>query len=420
MTLSLELRGVGREYAAGEQTVVALHGVDLTIEAGEMVAIVGSSGSGKSTLMNLLGCLDRPSSGSYRVAGHETRELDADALSALRREHFGFVFQRYHLLPRLSAMGNVELPAIYRGTRRQARRDRAVELLTRFGLADRLDHRPGQLSGGQQQRVSIARALMNGGRVILADEPTGAVDRTTGAQILDELRGLHQAGHTVIIVTHDPQVAAHAERIIELSDGHVVADTRQVPHVAAGMESHQAQNEPWFQGFDRLLEAFSIALVSMRAHRLRTFLTMLGIVIGVASVVAIVALGEGSRRYISDQISTLGTKSIDINPGTGMGDLSAPQIRTLTPADSDSLAGESYVDSATPNVSTVTGVRYRNVELRAQVYGVGDQFFRVHDRKVVAGAAFDRAAVRRLAQEVVIDANTQKKLFLDHRNPSAR
>src|SRR5260370_1032750 len=212
----LDLRALRREYPPGEQSIPALRDVDLSIEAGEMVAIVGNSGSGKSTLMNILGCLDRPSAGTYRVAGHETNELDADSLAALRREHFGFVFQRYHLLPRLSACANVELPAIYAGMKRHARRERAVELLTRLGLGDRLDHRPSQLSGGQQQRVSIARALMNGGQVILADEPTGALDSKSGAELMKVLEELNAEGHTGIIVTHDMSVAEHARRIIEI------------------------------------------------------------------------------------------------------------------------------------------------------------------------------------------------------------
>ena len=176
----ISLSGVRREFPAGEQTIAVLKNVDLTIEAGEMVAIVGASGSGKSTLMNILGCLDRPTSGDYRVSGRSTGELDPDELAELRREHFGFIFQRYHLLADLSATGNVEVPAVYAGKRREARHQRAGELLGRLGLGDRTDHRPGQLSGGQQQRVSIARALMNGGEIILADEPTGALDTHTG------------------------------------------------------------------------------------------------------------------------------------------------------------------------------------------------------------------------------------------------
>ncbi|HEY9550229.1 MAG TPA: ATP-binding cassette domain-containing protein, partial [Kiloniellaceae bacterium] len=180
----ITLDKVRREFPSGEGTIAVLKEIDLTIHAGEMVAIVGPSGSGKSTLMNILGCLDRPSAGSYRVSGRETATLGADELAALRREHFGFIFQHYHLLAELTALGNVEIPAIYAGLPSRGRRARASELLTRLGMADRLEHPPGKLSGGQQQRVSIARALMNGANVILADEPTGALDQHTGEEVL--------------------------------------------------------------------------------------------------------------------------------------------------------------------------------------------------------------------------------------------
>ncbi|WP_375705618.1 ABC transporter ATP-binding protein, partial [Bartonella sp. AA86SXKL] len=194
------------------------------IKRGEMVAIVGASGSGKSTLMNILGCLDRPTFGRYCISGKETASLSADELSALRRNHFGFIFQRYHLLNELTALGNVEIPAVYAGYAPEVRRKRAEDLLTRLGMRDRIHHRPNQLSGGQQQRVSIARALMNNAEVILADEPTGALDKKSGQEVLRILDELHQEGRTIIIVTHDMQVAKRADRIIEISDGEIVAD----------------------------------------------------------------------------------------------------------------------------------------------------------------------------------------------------
>jgi macrolide transport system ATP-binding/permease protein len=229
----IELRGLGRDFPAGEGTVSALRDVTISIAAGEMVAIMGQSGSGKSTLMNILGCLDRPTHGSYAVAGRPVGDMTPDELAALRREHFGFVFQRYQLMGALSAVGNVEIPAIYAGVPGPDRRARARQLLERLGLGTRLEHRPGQLSGGQQQRVSIARALMNGGDVILADEPTGALDRASGQEVMGILKELNAQGHTIILVTHDAQVAANADRVIELSDGRVVRDTQVRPGLRA-------------------------------------------------------------------------------------------------------------------------------------------------------------------------------------------
>ena len=417
----LEVRGVVREFPAGDQPIVVLQDVNLAIHAGEMVAIVGQSGSGKSTLMNILGCLDRPSRGSYRVAGRETGALAPDALAELRREHFGFIFQRYHLLPDLTAQGNVEVPAVYAGTARGERNARSAALLARLGLSDRMGHTPGKLSGGQQQRVSIARALMNGGSVILADEPTGALDTASGAEVLKILEELHAEGHTVIIVTHDMGVAAHAQRIIEIRDGRIVADRR-----TAATSAVPASTTPWQKGsprralgawIDRFSEAFSMALVAMNAHRLRTFLTMLGIIIGIASVVSVVALGEGSRQSVLKNIASIGTNTIEIFSGTGFGDMRSAAVRTLVPADADALADQGYVDSVTPNVTSSFTVRYGNVALTGTATGVGDQYFRVKDIQLAQGVAFDRTAVEQRAQVAVIDDNTRAKLFPDNPNP---
>ncbi len=414
----LQLRGLRREYPAGDQVLVVLRDVDLDIAAGEFVAIVGASGSGKSTLMNILGCLDRPTAGSYRVAGRETGTLDADELAELRREHFGFVFQRYHLLADLSALANVETPAIYAGKDGAARRDRARALLTRLGLADRLGHRPGQLSGGQQQRVSIARALMNGGEVILADEPTGALDSASGAEMLALLAELHGEGHTIILVTHDAQVAAHAGRVIEIRDGEIVADRRTSADAVRRARVTAGRGDGgWRAAWGRFAEAFRMAVLAMASHRLRTFLTMLGIIIGIASVVSVVALGEGSRQRILNDISAIGTNIIDIYPGSGFGDMRSGRVRTLVPADADVLAQQDYVDSATPGVSSSVAMRYGNISVNAQVAGVGDQYFRVRGMEIAEGVAFDAGAVRRQSQDVVIDANTLAKLFPNGGNP---
>ena len=394
--------------------------VNLDIRAGEMVAIVGASGSGKSTLMNILGCLDKPSAGSYRVAGRPTGQLGPDELAELRREHFGFIFQRYHLLGDLSAIGNVEVPAIYAGSPRALRRERANALLTRLGMADRLQHKPGQLSGGQQQRVSIARALMNGGHVLLADEPTGALDTQSGAEVIKILLELHAEGHTIIMVTHDMQVAAHADRIIELSDGRVVSDRLTRPDVAptgAVLKPTPAASGRWQAARDRFGEAFRMAVLAMNAHRLRTFLTMLGIIIGIASVVSVVALGEGSRLQILKNISAIGTNTIEIFSGSGFGDQRAARVRTLVPGDAAALAEQSYVDSVTPSVSSSATLRYGNIAVNGTINGVGEQYFRVRGVQLAAGRTFDEDSVASLAQEVVIDDNTRKQLFPRKPNP---
>ncbi len=439
----LEVRNLYREFPSGDDVVTVLNNINLQIAAGEMVAIIGQSGSGKSTLMNILGCLDRPTRGSYLVNGQETGAMEPDELARLRREYFGFIFQRYHLLGDLDAMGNVEVPTIYAGYPSEQRRARSAALLERLGLGERKHHRPNQLSGGQQQRVSIARALVNGGEVILADEPTGALDSQSGQEVMRILRELHAEGHTVIIVTHDAQVAANANRIIEIRDGSIIDDrrtdrqsdennnsnnndssatpteqsARQVQHDASSNTPARSAGRPLFGFFDRFKEAALMATRAMLAHRTRTFLTMLGIIIGIASVVSVVALGEGSRQKILEDISSMGTNTIDIFPGKGWGDRKASSIRTLTAADAEVLAQQPYVDSVTPRVSTAVTVRLGNNSVSAQVQGVGEQYFQVKGISMDLGKQFDRQAVNEYAQEAVIDPNTRKTLFGENTNP---
>ncbi|WP_394787812.1 MacB family efflux pump subunit [Rhodoferax sp.] len=414
----LELTALRREFPAGEETIAVLKDLNLQIHAGEMIAIVGASGSGKSTLMNILGCLDRPTTGSYRVAGRETGQLEPDALAELRREHFGFIFQRYHLLGDLNALGNVEVPAVYAGKDSATRHDRAAALLTRLGMADRMRHKPGQLSGGQQQRVSIARALMNGGSVILADEPTGALDRHSGAEVMKILQELHAEGHTIILVTHDMQVAEHAQRIIEISDGEIIADRQVQPaSVAPALPTPPAGRAGWTAAWDRFSEAFRMAVLALRAHPLRSFLTMLGIIIGIASVVSVVALGEGSRLQVLKNISSIGTNTIEIFSGTGFGDQRAARVRTLVPADADALAQQVYVDSVTPTASSSATLRFGNVAVTGNINGVGEQYFRVKGVQLAQGRFFNAGSIANLAQEVVIDDNSRKQLFPNNPNP---
>jgi macrolide transport system ATP-binding/permease protein len=415
------LKGVCRDYALGEGVFSALKNIELTIHAGEYLAVVGASGSGKSTLMNILGCLDRPTAGTYVVADQDTAQLDADALAALRREHFGFIFQRYNLLPDLTALGNVEVPAMYAGLDRRERHSRAAAILARLGLDDRLHHRPSQLSGGQQQRVSVARALMNGGEIILADEPTGALDSHVGEEVLAILKQLHGQGHTVIVVTHDAKVAEHANRIIELADGEIVSDRRTIEPASFPTKNPLFRRDLGVlkrgRDSDSLIDALRSALLAMRAHRLRTFLTMLGIIIGIASVASVVALGAGGRERVLSDIRGIGTNTLDIYPGRDWGDEKAASIHTLIAQDAEVLAQQSYVDSATPIVSTQASIRFGSVSLNTSVNGVGDAYFRVHAVEITQGQAFSSLDTRDLAQVAVIDDHAREKLFLHGENP---
>nr|WP_155602624.1 MacB family efflux pump subunit [Aeromonas salmonicida] len=407
----IQLKGIERRYQSGEQEVTVLHPLDLTIEAGEMIAIVGASGSGKSTLMNLLGCLDRPSAGQYLFRGQDTATLDALSLARLRCHHFGFIFQRYHLLPHLNAAANVEIPAVYAGTSRPDRQARSNALLTRLGLSDRSHHTPGQLSGGQQQRVSIARALANGGEVILADEPTGALDSQSGKEVMAILKELHAQGHTIILVTHDMAVASHADRIITLRDGRVLEDSGKPATTTARLPAASPAARASGNDWDRYREAGRMALHAMLAHRMRTFLTMLGIIIGIAAVVSVVALGQGARAKVVDQINAMGTNTIDIFPGKDWGDEKAASIQTLNKRDLDALLGQPYLEGASPQIASSGQLRYRNKTSSGSIVGVGSDFFRVKGMKLTSGRLFDERDIQNRAAVAVVDGKTIESLL---------
>lgn len=413
MTALLDLKDIRRSYPSGDEQVEVLKGITLSINAGEMVAIVGASGSGKSTLMNILGCLDKPSSGTYRVAGTDVSTLSGDALAQLRREHFGFIFQRYHLLSHLTAVQNVEVPAVYAGTDRKARLIRARELLTRLGLGERADYQPSQLSGGQQQRVSIARALMNGGQVILADEPTGALDSHSGEEVMAILHQLRDRGHTVIIVTHDPLVAAQAERVIEIRDGELISNppASERAITAENRDAVSVQAGGWRQFISRFHEALTMAWRAMAANKMRTLLTMLGIIIGIASVVSIVVVGDAAKQLVLADIRSIGTNTIDVYPGKDFGDDEPQYQQALKYDDLLAIQKQPWVRSATPSVSQNLRLRNDNIDVAASANGVSGQYFNVYGMTFSEGASFNAEQEKGRAQVVVLDSNTRRQLF---------
>ncbi len=412
----LRLSQVCRHYGSGEAQVKALDGVDLEIGAGEFVAIVGQSGSGKSTLMNLLGCLDRPTAGRYEVLGRDVATLSPDELAALRRDAFGFVFQRYNLLADATAAENVEIPAAYAGLARHERRARAEQLLSGLGLGDRTDHRPGQLSGGQQQRVAIARALVNDAPVILADEPTGALDSQSGRDVLALLKRLNAEGRTVILITHDPGIAAHADRTIELRDGRVVSDE------ASGTD-HEPRPLPAALGIRRaqglageVSEAVKMALRSMRSNLFRTALTLLGVVIGVAAVIAMLAIGDGSKQDVLDRIAAMGSNQLSVRPGFS-GFRGAGDIATLTPEDAEAIRALPDVALVSPERSGSYVLRAGSLDYRSQVQGVWPDFQALRDWPMARGSFITQDDVRGYAPVIVLGQTVVQNLYPDGTDP---
>ncbi|WP_156293193.1 ABC transporter permease [Serratia oryzae] len=415
----IELRGISRHFVSGLQTVAVLKNISLTIQRGEMVAIIGASGSGKSTLMNIIGCLDKPTEGEMRIKGISTQLASSEQLAQLRSQYIGFIFQRYHLMPYLSAAENVAIPALYTAMPSAERQTRAEYLLTRLGLQQRMEYKPAQLSGGQQQRVSIARALMNGAEIILADEPTGALDKASGQELMGILHSLHHSGHTIIIVTHDRDVANQAQRIIEISDGEIIADRHNeaIPPQDAkpAMPVAAATGRALF--WQSVKEAVKMAWRALLGHRVRAFLSMLGIIIGISSVVSSMAVGEGARQSILEQISQLGTSTLEIRPGLGWDKPRPDFARSLKLSDVELLARQPYVDSVSPVISnTVMAVR-GGKEVYVSLSGISDAYFRVRGLRFLSGNSFTQQDLDEREPVVIIDPELRSTLFAKNEQP---
>ena len=317
----IQITGVEKTYDMGEVQVRALRGVNLEVLEGDYVAIMGPSGSGKSTLLNLLGCLDRPTAGSYHLGGEDVSQMNDDELSEVRGRKIGFIFQSYNLIHQLSVIENVQMPLFYQGLDTPTNNQRCEQFAAMVGLADRLDHRPSQLSGGQQQRVAVARSLANDPLMILADEPTGNLDSKTGQEILDLMDRLNRDGKTIVLVTHDPNTAMRARRVVHMKDGLidrvVVNDQRSIPAgqlttTAGQLESETVEGQSLLRHALRPLRTMQIGTKSLLLHKLRSILTMLGIIFGVCSVIAMLAIGEGASYEAQEKIKKMGSANVII------------------------------------------------------------------------------------------------------------
>jgi macrolide transport system ATP-binding/permease protein len=407
----IELRSVTKTYFNGDLATEVLHGVDLKIYSGEFLAIVGASGSGKSTMMNILGCLDRPTTGEYLFNGRNVSDFSRDELSDLRRESFGFVFQSYNLIGGSTAAENVEVPAVYAGVAPPERHARARELLTRLGLAERIHFRPKQLSGGQQQRVSIARALMNGGQIILADEPTGALDSKSGVEVMALLDQLSAQGHTVILITHANEVAEHARRVIEIKDGNIVKDpgpNRRKDQQAA--KSWNARHGAVTQ-LAEAFEAAKTAFLSLRVNILRSILTLLGIVIGVGSVITMLAIGDGAKQQVLDRIQAMGSNLLTVRPGVanqrGFNNTSTLVLDDVTAIDE----GIDNVVAAVPAQESNATLRFGENDTTAQIIGTSSKFPLARQWPVAEGTFFSVEDEQQHEAVAVLGRTTADDLF---------
>jgi len=421
----IEVTKISKTYAKGEAQVRALREVSLKIRAGEFVAIMGASGSGKSTLMHLMGLLDRSDSGSYYLGGKDVTKFSDDELAATRNRLIGFVFQQFHLLPRMTALENVELPLIYAGNRHL--KDRALEKAKDVGIGDRIRHRPNEMSGGQQQRVAVARALVNEPLIIMADEPTGNLDSKSKKEIMEILKRLNDQGKTLIIVTHEDDIANYAKRIIRMRDGEIISDELNggnpvMGKPAAGtklVEDALSRTEK-FSRTAEFVDYVRQASSAMAAHKMRTFLSVLGILIGVAAVIAMLALGQGAQETISKQLSSLGSNLLIIMPGsarlhgvsTGTG-----AVTRFTFDDIDAIKKISdQVSRISPSVRGKGQIVYGNENWNTTVEGNGIDYPEMRASVPDIGRYFNEGEIRSRSKVAVVGRTVVRELFGDE-NP---
>ena len=407
----IRLDNIRKSFKVGDTQTEVLKGINLEIKKGEFVAIIGQSGSGKSTLMNILGCLDTPTSGKYELDGKDISKFNKDELSYLRLKKFGFIFQRYNLLSSNDSKNNVALPGIYAGMDRDKRLARAKELLSKLGLETKFDTMPNRLSGGQQQRVSIARALMNGGEILLCDEPTGALDSASGVMVMEILKDLHKDGHTIIIVTHDKDIANWANRIIEIKDGNIINDiVKSDERYTKNPENIAIKSN--FKAFkDRFIESFMMSVSAIKSHKLRSFLTMLGIIIGIASVICVVALAKGSEQKILANISSMGTNTITLILGKNFGDRNARKLKDFSIESYKMLESLSFIDYATPRINSAGLLTYGNKNVDASLRSGSENLLSVSGVSIISGRDFEADDLIFSRSNIIIDNLAQKELF---------
>jgi len=418
----IELKNINKTYKIGEIGVLALRNVSLKITPGEFVAIMGPSGSGKSTLLHLLGFLDKPDSGSYYLGKKEVANLTDDESAILRNRLAGFVFQQFHLLPRMTALENAELPLIYAGKRHL--KEKALQQIEAVGLTQRASHSPNELSGGERQRVAIARSLVNEPLIIFADEPTGNLDTKSGQEIMSILQRLNQQGKTIVMVTHEKEIAQYAKRIIRMRDGEIISDerikdeTEKVPSTPVNisaedilLKSHSTVRKAEF------LDHIRQAVQAIFSHKMRSILSILGILIGVAAVIAMLALGQGAKESISKRLASLGSNLLVISPGSrrtqGGVALEAGAITRFTLKDAKAIAKLPMLEKVSPTVRGRAQLVYGNKNWNTQVYGTGVDYASMRASIPTVGRFFTEEELRMRQKVVLLGTTVVKEVFED-------
>ncbi|MBU1122152.1 MAG: ABC transporter permease [Candidatus Omnitrophota bacterium] len=414
----IEIKDIKKNYQMGNVGVQALRGVTLKVEPGEFISIMGPSGSGKSTLLHVLGFLDRPDWGSYTLWNKDIACLTDDELSGLRNRIAGFVFQQFHLLPRVSAVENAELPLIYAGKRHL--KEKALDKIKEVNLLQRAYHKPNELSGGEQQRVAIARALVNEPKIILADEPTGNLDTKSEKEIMEILLELNRKGKTIIMVTHEEEIAEYADRVIYMRDGKIISDEKKRESFTKGDREQQISIDSIFSQEHHVLDKIEFvehlrqAYNAIVSHKMRSFLSVLGIFIGVAAVVAMLALGQGAKESISQRLASLGSNLLTVRPGShrmhGVA-LEAGAVTRFTLKDAQEIAKLPQVKSVSPSVSGRVQVVCGNKNWNTQVQGTGSQYPQMRAAVPIIGRFFTEEELRMRQKSVVLGATVVRELF---------
>ena len=389
METLIDIRNMYKIYEMGSEKVHALDGLNIKIYPKEFVAIIGPSGSGKSTLMNMIGCLDTPTSGEYLLEGIDIAKYTENELAHIRNAKIGFIFQQFNLFRLSTALENVEMPAKYMRVPADIRRERAINALDMVGLGERIYHKPTELSGGQQQRVAIARALVNNPPVLLADEPTGNLDSHSGEEIMNMIRQLHKEGSTIILITHDQEVAEQADRVVNILDGKITSDVYMKGAKVSDMI---------------YIEAFISAIKAIWAHKMRSFLTMLGIIIGIFSVAALISLAQGTTASVTEQIEGMGSNLLMVNIMDRRIDLDTNDLEDITELDG--------VHLLSPYVESAYTLKYGNLSMDiVATYGVTEEYTTIREYEVVSGRNISDSDDRQRRRVAIVGSDVADELY---------